>query len=154
MTFSKLLRTILAFTLICGTGATAQEKGNWRPANKTAKAITGDLTLAPEKLTVDFVGAFPIAQIRALTPAEIGVAFDADVNAPGTGNLYRVSIPGSKKFLGKNTLCAGDDTQWMATYVLGKSLQLAFFSGATPPQFTPEAFANPTNLCGIFAYGR
>ncbi len=152
MTRTIVLAAIL--TLAAPVLAQTPEKGNWRPANKTAKTVTGDLTLAPEKLTVDFVGAFPIAQIRALTPAEIAVGFDADANAPGTGNLYRLSIPGDRKFLGKNTLCAGDATQWMATYVLGKSLQLAFFSGATPPQFTPEAFANPTNLCGIFAYAR
>jgi hypothetical protein len=152
MTRSILLAAILALT--APLPAQTPEKGNWRPANKTAKSITGDLTLAPEKLTVDFVGAFPIAQIRPLTPAELAAAFEAEPSARGVGNLYRLSIPGSKKFLGKNSLCAGDDTQWMATYVVGKSLRLAFFSGATPPSLTPEAFANPTNLCGIYAYAR
>jgi len=150
----KLVCAILVLTFSCSTSLVAQEKGNWRASSRNAKSILGDLTLAPEKLIVDFAGAFPIAQIRPLTPAEIGAGFDADTAAGGSGYLYRISIPGSRKFLGKNTLCGGDDTQWMATYVLGKSLQLAFFSGPTPPVFTPEAFANPTNLCGVYAYVR
>jgi hypothetical protein len=93
-----------------------------------------------------------MAQIRTLSPAEVAIAFDADSGSATPGNLYRLSIPANRKLMGKNTLCGSDDTQWMATSVSGKTLQLAFFSGPSMPVFTPEAFANPTNLCGIFAY--
>ena len=131
----------------------AQEKGTWRAASKTAHAITGDVAISDEKLTVNFF-SFATAQIRPLTPAEMGAAFDADTTAPGRGNLYRISIPATQKFLHKNSLCGGDETQWMATYVVGKDLQLAFFSGPTMPVLTPEAFSNATNLCGLFSYAK
>jgi hypothetical protein len=146
-----LYAALLVFLLTCSTWAMAPEKGVWRAASKNAKSITGDVAIADEKLSLNFY-SFPMAQIRALTPAEIGAAFDADTTAPGSGNLYRLSIPGTKKLLNKNTLCGSDDTQWMAAYVLGKNLQLAFFSGPTMPVFTPEAFANATNVCGTFSY--
>ncbi len=98
--------------------------------------------------------AFPIAQIRKLDPKEISAAFDGVDAATGSGNLYRLSIPAAKKFLHKNSLCGAEETQWMVTYVSGRSLQLAFFSGATPPLFTSEAIANSTNLCGTYTYAK
>ena len=97
---------------------------------------------------------FPMARIRELKPDEAGAAFDAESTAGGIGSLYRLDIPASKKFLHKNSLCGGDDAQWMATFVSGRSLQLAFFSGQSVPVFTPDAIANSTNLCGIFSYNR
>jgi hypothetical protein len=133
-----------------GLGA-AQEKGNWHAASSTAKSITGDLTISAEKLSINFFG-FPIAQIRALQPAEVSAAFDLDSAAGGTGNLYRLSIPGTTRFLHKNTLCGSEDTQWMATYVAGRSLQIVFFSGPKMPILTPEAIATSTDVCGTFSY--
>ena len=119
--------------------------------SKTARSITGDVTLANERITIDFQG-FPIAEIRALKPTEIAT-LDPD-GVPGTGNLYRLSVPAGKKFLGRNTLCGAEDTQWMTTDVIGKTLQVAFFSGESMPVLTPEAFANATNLCGTYTYTR
>ena len=58
------------------------------------------------------------------------------------------------KFLHKNTLCGGEDTQWMVTSASGKSLQVAFFSGTTMPVLTPEVMANTTDLCGTYSYAR
>jgi hypothetical protein len=144
---------VLAVGLMLLGACGAQEKGTWRAASKTANSITGDVALSDEKLMINFL-SFPMAQIRALTPAEMGAAFDADTTANGRGNLYRISIPGDRKFLHKNTLCGGEETQWMATYVLGKNLQLAFFSGPTMPVLTPEAFNNGSNLCGTFSYAK
>jgi hypothetical protein len=131
--------------------AAAQEKGNWHAASSTARSITGDVTISNQKISINFSG-FPIAQIRGLQPSEVGVAFDVDGAAGGSGNLYRLSIPGTTRFLHKNTLCGNEDTQWMATYVVGRSLQLAFFSGQKMPVFTPEAIAASTDLCGTFSY--
>jgi hypothetical protein len=54
----------------------------------------------------------------------------------------------------KNTLCGGEDTQWMAAYVKGKSLQVAFFSGGEAPVFTFDAIAHSSNLCGTYSYVR
>ena len=80
--------------------------------------------------------------------------FDPDGTATGSGSLYRLNVPGAKKFLHKNSLCGSDDTQWMVTYVSGRSLRVAFFSGAKPLIFTPDAIANSTDLCGKFSYVR
>jgi hypothetical protein len=145
----------LLCSLLLALPACAQEAGYWRAASKTARSITGDVAFSPasERFSINFL-AYPIAQIRTLKPAELGAAFDADVNTPGLGNLFRIDIPGTTKFLHKNTLCGGDDAQWMATYVAGKDLQVAFFSGATMPVFTLEALGNSTNLCGTFTYTR
>jgi hypothetical protein len=142
-----LLAAISALT------AQAQEAGGWRADSRTAKTITGDVAFAPDKLYINFI-PFSIASIRPLQPAEIAAAFDSDSTAPGAGNLYRLSVPGTKKFLHNNTLCGTDDTQWLATYASGKTLHLAFFSGATMPVFTLEALANATSLCGTYSYVR
>jgi len=151
------LRTILSTALVLGLSCTlpgaAQDRGNWRPVSKTAQSITGDLVISGERLSMNFY-TFPIAEIRPLKPEEVLAAFDtADANA-GSGHLYRLSIPGDKRFLHKNTLCGSEETQWMATYVSGKGLGIIFFSNAFPPVFTTEALTNSVNLCGTFSYTR
>ena len=142
----------LTFTL----SLVAQERGYWKPASKTAQSITGDVVLGGDKITINFFTT-TVAEIRPLKPEELAAAF-ADASAEGgpgaVGHLWRLSIPGDKKFLHKNTLCGTDETQWMATYVSGKQLEIAFFSNATPPVFTLEALRDSPNLCGTFSYSR
>jgi hypothetical protein len=98
--------------------------------------------------------SFPVAQIRKLEAAEIGAVFDADVNASGSANLYRLNIPGSRRFLRHNTLCGTEDVQWMITYVLNKDLRVAFFSGSSEPVLQFDSLRNSTSLCGTFSYAR
>ncbi len=131
----------------------AQEKGMLRAASTTAKGITGDVAFSDIKISLNF-SSFALAQIRTLTLAEAAAAFNAAPDTDGNGNLYRTSIPAEKRFLHKNTLCGSEETQWVATFVSGRSLQLAFFSGAAMPSLTPEALANTTSLCGTFSYIR
>jgi hypothetical protein len=146
------LFSCLAALLLSTFTTSAQELGNWRAANQTAKSITGDIGIAPEKIFINFA-RFTMSRIRALQPAEVAAAFEADGATPtGAGSLYRLSIPPEQKFLHKNTLCGSEETQWMATYVEGKTLKVAFFSDAKPPVFTLEALQNSTNLCGTFTY--
>lgn len=142
---------ILALSLSCSAHLLAQERGTWRAASKTAQSITGDISISTEKISINFV-SFPVAQIRSLNAAELKAAFDLDGEAAGTGSLYKLNIPGEKKFVRKNSLCGGEATQWMVTYVSGHSLQIAFFSGDPMPVFTPEAIATTTSLCGTYAY--
>jgi hypothetical protein len=149
----RILWAVAATMLACSLSAVAQERGIWRAASSTAQSITGDVALSEDKLSINFSG-FTIAQIRALEPGELSAVFAAEGGAGGSGNLYRLSIPGDKKFLHKNTLCGSEETQWMATYVAGHSLHLAFFSGQKMPVFTPDAIANTTDLCGTFSYVR
>ncbi len=147
------LSMMLGLALLCALPGTAQEQGSWRAASKTAESITGDVIFTADKLTIDYVG-FIVSQIRPLQPAEISAAFDGSDAAAGAGHLYRLNIAADRRFLHKNTLCGSDATQWMATFVSGKELRTAFFSGATPPVLTFEAFNNSTNLCGAFTYAR
>jgi hypothetical protein len=149
----RILWAIVLPVLACSLAAAAQEKGIWRAASSTAQSITGDVALSEDKLSINFSG-FTIAQIRALEPAELSAVFAAEGAAGGSGNLYRLRIPGDKKFLHKNTLCGSEDTQWMVTYVAGHALHLAFFSGEKMPVFTPDAIANTTDVCGTFYYVR
>jgi hypothetical protein len=148
----KTIQSILATFLLLST-LTAQEKGMWRPASNTARSITGDVALSDEKLIINFA-SFTMSRIRPLEAAEISTIFDADSTADGTGSLYRLNIPAAKKFLGKNTLCGTEDIQWMVTYVSGRSLHLAFFSGQKAPVLTHDAISNSTDLCGTFGYAK
>ena len=139
--------------LSCGVGGMAQENGRWRAVSSTARSITGDIAIANEKMTINFM-RFTIAEIRGLEVAEAGAMFGGEGGAAGSGKLYRLEIPAETKFLGKNSMCGSEETQWMATYVSGKNLQLAFFSGPKMPVFTAEAIGNSTALCGTFTYVR
>ena len=129
------------------------EQGVWHAESKNAKAITGDLLFSPERLAISFV-AFTIAPIRALNEDELSAAFDADRGAGGVGNLYRLRVPATKVFLHKNTLCGTEETEYLATYVQGKELKIAFFSGEKSPTLTLEALSNSTDLCGTYSYTR
>ena len=144
---------LVSLALICSFSAAAQDKGYWRANSQNANSITGDIAIADAKMTIDFL-VFPIAQIRALTPVEISAVFDADGTVAQAGNLYRVNIPAGQHFLKKNTLCGTEDTQWMATWIDGRNLHVAFFSGANMPVFKFEAITNSTDVCGSFTYSR
>ena len=115
--------------------------------------MTGDITIGEAKVTLNFE-TFPLAQIRRLKPVEVSAVFDADVNAGIEGTLYRLHIPGAQHIAKKNTLCGGEDTQWMATYTTGHTLKVAFFSGDDMPVFTFDAMQNATTLCGTYVYVR
>jgi hypothetical protein len=148
---NTLRRAITASLFLCCLTLTAQEMGSWRAADSSARSVTGDVILSDEKLTINFTN-FTMVQVRALSKAEGSALFNADGNADGSGSLYRMDISSAKKFLHRNTLCGAENTEWMATYVSGRSLQLAFFSGQTPPVFTTDALSTSTDLCGTYAY--
>ncbi len=149
----KTHKAIAASLLIFCLTLAAQEKGVWRAASSNAKSITGDVELTNDKIAINFL-TFTMARIRGLEKAELSAAFDADTNANGSGSLYRLNVPAARKFLHKNSLCGTEDTEWMATYATGNSLQLAFFSGDKPPVFTLEELANSSDACGVFSYAK
>lgn len=139
--------------LSCALGVAAQDKGNWFAASSAAKSITGDIAIADSKVTIDYI-QFSLAPIRRLKPVEVSAAFDADANAGIGGDLYRLRVPAEQRFLRKNTLCGTEETEWMATYVSGRTLTVSFFSGANMPVFTMDALANTMDRCGTFTYAR
>jgi hypothetical protein len=150
---SRLLSiATLAFVLACVLSATAQEDGPWRAVSTNARAITGDVIFSPLKISINF-SAFTIAQIRSLKAEEALALFNPD-SPTGGGNIFRVEIPADKRFLHKNTLCGSESAQWIVTYAQGRNLQIALFSGATPPVLTVDALNGAPNLCGIFSYVR
>jgi hypothetical protein len=153
MTFRSTHLLLVASLFFGGILASAQEQGYWRAASSSARDITGDVALAPEKLVINFYST-TMSRIRALEPAEISSVLDVDSNATGTANLYRLNIPAEKKFQHHNTLCGTESVTWMVAYTSGKTLQLAFFSGQKPPVFSFEEMANSTDKCGTFTYVR
>lgn len=153
MKILPLLSSVASLALLCSLSCAAQDKGYWRAASNTATSITGDIALSDAKVTINFT-AFPIVQARTLAAAEVASAFDADVNSGGTGTLYHLTVPAAKRFLHHNTLCGSEDTQWMATYVSGRTLQVAFFSGTGAPVFTFDALQHSTDLCGTYTFAR
>ena len=153
-----MLGTVLSLALGCAlTCATqdrsAQDRGEWSPANSTAKSITGDISILDSRLVINLL-SFPMAPIRKLEPAEVSAIFVAEGSRGKGGSLYRLSISAAQRFVHKNSLCGSEVTEWMVTNVSGKSLQVAFLSGTTMPVFTPEAMNNSTDLCGTFSYVR
>jgi hypothetical protein len=155
----RMLRGLTMGVVLAGVVCSAarvcaqEDRGLWSATSTNAHAITGDITIAEAKVTLNFI-AFPLARIRRLKPVEISAVFDADVNAGIEGTLYRLRISGRQNFAHKNTLCGGEDAQWMATYATGRALRVAFFSGDDMPVFTFDTMQNATTLCGKFTYGR
>jgi hypothetical protein len=148
------LTGVLLVGLIAGVArAEAQDRGAWHAASSNATSITSDVTVGKDSVTIDFM-TFPLAPIRTLKPVEVSAVFDADVSAGISGMLYRMKVPAAQRFLHKNSLCGGEDTQWMATYVTGHTLNVAFFSGDDMPVFTFDAISKTTDLCGTFGYDR
>ncbi|MFT4113799.1 hypothetical protein [Silvibacterium sp.] len=150
----SLVWVAAGLSIVCSAAAAmAQDLGYWRASSKTAHDITGDIGIGENNLLINFL-SYNIARAKQLTPPEVSTVFDTDSAGTKRANLYGLTIPGTKKFLHKNTLCGSDDVKWMVTYVDGNTLQLALFSGETAPTFTPDAMANATNLCGTFTYTR
>jgi hypothetical protein len=147
------LKVLATSLLLFSLAAPAEERGYWRAASQSARTITGDITLADERLTINF-STTTISRIRALEPAELSAIFDTDASSPIAASLYRLNIPASKKFIKRNSLCGSEDIHWMVAYAQGNSLQLAFFSGDKPPVFTFDAMAASTDKCGTFTYAR
>jgi hypothetical protein len=151
----RLIFFLLFPAIACAATTFAQqpEKGYWRAASRTAQSITGDISFSGSKITINFT-SFLISPVRLLKPSEVSAAFDEAVDTAGNGQLYRVSIPASRRFVKNNTLCGSQETQWIAVYVANGALKVAFFSGDDAPLMSFEALQKSTDLCGIYTYVR
>jgi hypothetical protein len=144
-----LIATVCSFT----PALHAQEDGYWRASSNTAKSITGDLALGGTKMTLNFV-TFSVSQIRLLTKDEMVAVFNPDAPDAAVGHLYKLDIPGDRKFLHKNSLCGSETVRWMATAVMGRNVEIAMFSSEAVPVLTFDAVQNSQTLCGTFTYSR
>ncbi len=144
---------ILAAALLCAATipTPAQESGYWRADSNTAKTITGDIAFSDTRLTINLT-SFTLSRIRDLTAAEALALFNTD--ATGQGHLFRISIPGDKRFLHKNTLCGTENTDWAITYISGHTLQVSFFTGPAIPTLTVDALNDSPRICGTYTYSR
>jgi len=131
----------------------ARDLGYWRTAGSMASTITGDIVIRPSQFTIDF-RTYSLAPIRALKPAEVSAVFAVVADAGISGMLYRLKVPAAQRFQHKNTLCGGEETQWMVTYAMGKRLEVAFFSGGEMPVLSFEAMQASQARCGVFRYKR
>lgn len=125
----------------------------WRAESKTARSVTGDIAFGGQKLVIDFA-QFTLAPLHELSADEVLAMFNPDNGATGHGTLFRLDIPGTQRFLHKNTLCGTEPTEFMATYIDGKQLRVAFFSGTKMPTLTIEALQNESTMCGMYGYQR
>jgi hypothetical protein len=154
MTKTLLLGAAMVLGMLGTAGVHAQEdRGLWKAASSEAHVVTGDIAIGEAKVSINFL-VFPLAHIRRLKPEEVSAVFDADVNAGIEGTLYRLRVPARQFIQKKNTLCGTEDTQWMATYVTGHTMKVAFFSGDDMPVFTFDAMQNSRTQCGTYVYGR
>ena len=145
---------VIVTCIACGAAnANAQDTGHWRSATHRTEVMTGELTIAPENVTI-YQSKFPMTFVRKLTPAEVGAVFDADTNAGIGGKLYSMHVPPRVYYAGGDLICGNEFIRWMATYVAGRTLQIAFFSGDDVPVFTFDTIANSTALCGTYVYTR
>ncbi len=133
--------------------AQALDLGYWRTADSMASTITGDIVIRRSQFTIDFI-TYPLAPVRALKPSEVSAVFGVVAQPGVSGMLYRLKVPATQRFQHKNTLCGGEETQWMATYAQKKKLEVAFFSGDEMPVFTFEAMQASQARCGVFRYKR
>ena len=151
MKLQRMICVVVVFAMAWPVMGGAQEKGYWRAASQTAKSITGDVSFTKEKVTIN-LSSYWIAQIRTVTPEEARAAFGVESGDGGSGNLYRLSIPGDMKFLRRNTLCGGEDVQWAVTYVARHRLAMDLFSGTHMPVLTAAGLTDAPNFCGTFSY--
>lgn len=144
-------RLLFATTVLLFCANAVAQNGYWKATSNTARSVTGDIAISGERLSIYFQ-PFTIADLRELTPEEITAVFNFDTPEGVQGKLYRLSIAADRKFLHKNTICGAEETQYMATAVQGKTLQVAFFSGSKMPSLKAEDLNNSTNLCGTYTY--
>ncbi len=150
---TRLALFVLALACAVGLHAQQPEKGSWRAASNTAASITGDIAISGSKISINFV-SFLISPARPIKPTEVAAVFDEAIDTAGNGQLYHLKIPAARRFVGHNTLCGTQDTEWMVVYVAKPELKVAFFSGEEVPLLTFDALQKSTNLCGTFTYVR
>lgn len=140
---------MLGIALLAIGTAAAQETPAWDPVSTTAMAITGRVTLAPDRITFANRAALP------LEPAGEVPGFIVDGQRV-TAAAYRVTEPANPVLLRGSRICGNGQAVrlilvWQPPPIgnlpPGREWSLAAFSGAETPKGTDEP-----GLCGIFLY--
>jgi hypothetical protein len=125
----------------------------WPAMSHTAASITGDISMAPGKLTMVQVD-YPLALVKDVSGNNLTEAGKiVDETEPADAHLYRITISKDAHLIDENTLCS-DDARWMlAVYSKNRrSLSLAFFSSENEPTIDYSVIRSSTALCGTFSY--
>ncbi|MFZ4409025.1 MAG: hypothetical protein ACOYOH_16920 [Paracraurococcus sp.] len=142
-------RFLAMLALLAAGPAAAQEPPAWDPVSTTAMAITGRVTLAPDRLTFANRATLP------LEPTGEIPNFVAD-RLRVTATLYRVTEPANPVLLRGSRLCGVGrpvrqivvwQTPPIGTLAPAQEWSLAAFSSADPPKGTDDP-----GLCGTFLY--
>ncbi len=128
-----------------------ETKSSWSAMSKTAVAITGDVALSSNEITIKNVD-YPLTLVRDIPPDEVAeVARIVSETRPSGAQLFKVerNIP---------EVCDPAQATWMlAVFQAGEKgidsgLSLAFFTGGNQPNLNYEIVSNNRDLCGTFAY--
>ena len=134
--------------------ASLPHTSHWKATSKTARAITGDISLSDTSLRMHGK-TYPTRENVPLNAGELrdaAVLFAIPSGAEAQGEFRRIYIATRTRLVQNNTLCPRD-AQWMLTLTTkAKTLEIAFFSGEAKPDITPSALDNSTHLCGTFYY--
>jgi hypothetical protein len=125
------------------------EPERWDPVSTTARAVTGRVGFAPDRIIFGNRASLPLEPAGQV----------ADFSAEGqrvVATLYRVTQPGDPALVGGNRLCGGGRqcrtiAVWepppIGAEIPGRTRAMAVFSGPKAPRGTEEA-----GLCGTFFY--
>ena len=152
MNFRSALPALALTALLAQLSAWAASAGEqWTAYSKTALSITGDVTLASDRITFGNGKSLPLA------PAGDVAGFKGDDGKPVNATLYRVTAPDDPLLLNGNRLCGGRGPQPATFVVVWKRpvgvkgdpdlRTMAAFSGSERPRE-----AGGPNLCGTYNY--
>ena len=136
----------------------SEEPAKWVAEGTTAMAITGDIKLAPDKITI-MSHDYPLTLVRDVESGQFADVARLMAVRPTSARLYKIKIPKRTKLVNGNNMCGTVDSNWMLAvysrdvYSKGRELSLAFFSGEDEPNLDYKVISTSTALCGTFGYG-
>ncbi|MFK5599826.1 hypothetical protein ACFZ8E_22925 [Methylobacterium sp. HMF5984] len=137
-------RSALAVAVAFVLGPAAAQSGieHWSAMSSTAMAVTGDITLSPDRL-IAAKKSFPLSVAADVT------AFGTDTG-PKPARILKVTSPADPVLLNGNTFC-GAPVRWIVVYRGdgGRELSLAVFSGDAMPKGETDR-----SLCGTYLYAK
>lgn len=133
----------------------------WLAAGNTALAITGDIKLAPDKITIRNKD-YPLTLVREIDARHLKDVAIIMSDQPIAARLYRTKIQKDEKFNSfGNSACDDADANWLLIdnardpYTGKPQLGLAFFSGESEPELDYKVISAKAGLlCGTFGYSQ
>lgn len=137
---------LTVFAALISTSALA-ESGveRWTAVSKTAMAITGDIVLSPQRLTM----------AGKTLPLAVAADIPAFRTSGGTSaaRVLRVTKPADPVLRNRNRICGDAPVRWIVVWrehaFGGTNLDIAAFSSVQRPSGEDDA-----GLCGTFMYSK